>query len=163
MALDIIEQERSVKAKVTGGSKTFKFTNRYGEVIEAWRNGDGSVHFTHTDANPGRVYEFNLYGASPDIVLDADEFHFLMQVFQNKKGDETMAGDVQKFQFPTGYGEVLTAWKEEGIVFFTHSGTDDPNHVYIFNPDAPAYAGVIFGEDEIKFLADVMEGEVRAL
>ncbi len=46
-------------------------------------------------------------------------------------------------------------------MYFTHSGTPDPTEVYIFNPDAPAYAGVIFGADEIRFLADVMLENVK--
>jgi len=69
---------------MTEGSKRFEFTNRYGETLEAWKNGNGSVHFTHSDADPTKVYEFDPHTLTKsEVLLDSDELHFLMQVYRS--------------------------------------------------------------------------------
>ncbi len=65
-------------------NKKFTFTNRYGEVIEAWKNGNGAVHFTHSNTGPSRVHEFNPFTATKlDVLLDSDDMRFLMQVYRS--------------------------------------------------------------------------------
>ena len=71
------------------GNRKVTFVNDYGETIEAWKEEDGTVHFTHTDA-PERDHFFvpaplAVCPGVSDVTLNLTELHFLLGVWLGKE------------------------------------------------------------------------------